>query len=202
MSRSRVSIASMLLLCPSGVILAVVMILTAGARPACAAPHRDPDDAQRARPTQTTTASEAGWDLALTGGFVVNGLTDPIYALGTVPGRPTRVVIRETDRENTVTLGLAMFAQVYHDRLPWIAPVSFGIGVRGDGRATFYLGPALRFGRRASFTSGVAVGPIAALPAGVHERESVTDTNFLSDLASRNERSWYAAFTYTFASLR
>jgi hypothetical protein len=183
----------------SSIIMLIAVIM---ARPACATPDPDADDAQRGRPVQTTTSPEAGWDLALTGGFVVNGLTDPIYALGTVPGRPTRVVIRETDKENTVTLGLAMFAQVYHDRLPWIAPVSFGVGVRGDGRATFYFGPALRFGRRASFTGGVAVGPIAALPAGVHERESVTDTNFLSDLASRNARSWYAAFTYTFTSLR
>ena len=124
------------------------------------------------------------------------------YALGTIPGRPTRVVIRETDKENTVTLGLAMFAQVHHDRLPWVAPLSFGVGIRGDGRATFYLGPAVRFGQRASFTAGVAVGPIAALPAGVHERESVTDTNFLSDLSSRNAKAWYAAVTYTFASLR
>jgi hypothetical protein len=169
------------------------------ARAAGAAPG---DDAQRGRPAASAVPSDPGWDLALTAGFVVNGLTDPVYALGGVTGRPTRVVIRETDRESAATLGIAMFAQVYHDRLQWIAPISFGVGVRGDGRATFYLGPALRFGRRASVTAGVAVGPIAALPAGVHERESITDTNFLSDLASRNARSWYGAFTYTFASLR
>ena len=183
-----------------GLVLSAAAIVAANARPACAGPAGGAPRAATA--TAAAASSETGWDLALTGGFVVNGLTDPIYALGTVPGRPTRVVIRETDRENTMALGLAMFAQVYHDRAPWIAPVSFGVGVRADGRATFYLGPALRFGRRASFTAGVAVGPIAALPAGVHERDSVTDTNFLSDLASRNTTSWYAAFTYTFASLR
>jgi hypothetical protein len=176
------------------VAVAAAAMLAAGTRPACA------DEA--AQCGRGAEVSESGWDLALTGGFVVNGLTDPVYSLGPVPGRATRVVIRETDRANAVTLGIAMFAQVYHDRLPWIAPLSFGVGVRGDGRATFYFGPAVRFGRRSSFTAGAAVGPIAALPAGVHERESVTDTNFLSNLATRNARSWYAAFTYTFTSLR
>jgi hypothetical protein len=175
--------------------------LVAGSAPLARAAADESSSAQRGRAGTPSTSSE-GWDLALTGGFVANGLIDPVYALGTIPGRPTRVVIRETDKENTVTLGLAMFAQVHHDRLPWIAPLSFGVGIRADGRATFYLGPAVRFGQRASFTAGVAVGPIAALPAGVHERESVTDTNFLSNLGTRNTKAWYAAVTYTFASLR
>src|SRR6478752_5545633 len=65
------------------------------------------------------------WDLALTGGFVATGLVDPVYALGNVSGQPTRVVVRQTDQESTVNLGIAMFAQVYHDRLSWIAPLSF-----------------------------------------------------------------------------
>ena len=59
-----------------------------------------------------------------------------------------------------MNLGVAMFAQVYHDKYPWIAPLSFGIGLRGDSRATFYFGPALRFGPHASFTGGLAVGPV------------------------------------------
>jgi hypothetical protein len=184
------------------IVVAAGALVTGSAPPAHAAADDASASAQRGRAGASSTSTEQGWDLALTGGFVVNGLIDPVYALGTIPGRPTRVVIRETDKENTVTLGLAMFAQVHHDRLPWIAPLSFGVGIRADGRATFYLGPAFRFGQRASFTAGVAVGPIAALPAGVHERESVTDTNFLSDLSSRNATSWYGAFTYTFASLR
>jgi hypothetical protein len=184
-----------------GIVLASTLVMSS-ARPALEASEDETTSAQRGRAGAASPSSEQGWDLALTGGFVVNGLIDPVYALGTIPGRATRVVIRETDRENTATLGVAMFAQVYHDRLPWVAPLSFGVGIRGDGRATFYLGPAFRFGRRASFTAGVAVGPIAALPAGVHERESVTDTNFLSNLRTRNATSWYGAFTYTFVSLR
>src|SRR4051812_388839 len=85
------------------------------------------DDEQRQRRGQTsTTDSGGGWDLALTGGFVATGLVDPVYALGNVPGQPTRVVVRETEQESTVNLGIAMFAQVYHDRLSWIAPLSFG----------------------------------------------------------------------------
>jgi len=189
--------------CGIGLAAAVLVVSPAGlARAAAEDTTGHANRAQRGRAGAPSTSAEQGWDLALTGGFVVNGLIDPIYALGAIPGRPTRVVIRETDKENTVTLGVAMFAQVCHDRFPWIAPLSFGVGIRGDGRATFYLGPAFRFGRRASFTAGLAMGPIAALPAGVHERESVTDTNFLSNLRSRNATSWYGAFTYTFVSLR
>lgn len=143
-----------------------------------------------------------GWDLALTGGFVASGLVDPIWALGTVTGQPTRVVVRATDRENSVNLGVAMFAQVYHDRYAWAAPLSFGVGIREDSRATFYFGSALRFGQHASFTAGVAVGAIAALPAGVVEGRPVADTNVLSNLVTRTTSSWFAGVTYTFASLR
>jgi len=144
----------------------------------------------------------SGWDLALTGGFVATGLVDPVYALGNVAGQPTRVVLRQPDLESTVNLGVAMFAQVYHDRYPWIAPLSFGIGLRGDARATFYVGSALRLGSHASFTAGVAIGPVATLPAGVVEGRAVTDTNFLSNLGTRTTRSWFTGVTYTFASLR
>lgn len=144
----------------------------------------------------------SGWDLALTGGFVTTGLVDPVWALGNVTGSATRVVLRQTDRESTANIGVAMFAQVHHDRMAWLAPLSVGIGIRGDSRATFYLGPALRFGPHASFTTGVAIGPVAALPAGVVEGRAVTDTNFLSDLSTRTRASWFAGMTYTFASIR
>src|SRR6185295_11406836 len=89
---------------------------------------------------------QSGWDMALTGGFVASGLVDPVYALGNVSGQPTRVVVRERDQESTVNLNVAMFGQVYHNRWPWIAPVSIGIGIRGDSRATLFMGSALRFG--------------------------------------------------------
>src|SRR5436190_650947 len=88
----------------------------------------------------------SGWDLALTGGFVVTGMRDPIYALGNIPGQSTRVVIRESNQESTANLGVAMFGQVFHDRWPWAAPVSFGLGIAEDNRAALYLGSALRLG--------------------------------------------------------
>ena len=143
-----------------------------------------------------------GWDLALTGGFVASGLVDPVYALGNVTGQPTRVVVREHDQESTVNLNVAMFGQVYHDRWPWIAPVSIGIGIRGDSRATVFMGSALRFGPHASFTAGVAIGPVSALPAGTVEGRTVTDTNALSNLVTRTTHSWFTGVTYTFASIR
>jgi hypothetical protein len=150
----------------------------------------------------STNAAPSGWDLALTGGFVATGLVDPVYALGNVTGQPVRVVLRQPNQESTVNLGVAMFAQVYHDRYSWVAPLSFGIGLRGDSRATFYMGSALRFGSHASFTAGVAIGPVATLPAGVVEGRVPSDTNFLSDLSTRTTRSWFTGVTYTFASLR
>jgi hypothetical protein len=143
-----------------------------------------------------------GWDLALTGGFVATGLVDPVYALGSVAGQPSRVVLRQHDKESSVNIGVAMFAQVYYDRHPWLAPLSFGIGVRSESRATFYLGSALRFGSHASFTAGWAIGPVATLPAGVVEGRPVTDTNFLTDLGTRTTSSWFTGVTYTFATLR
>jgi hypothetical protein len=166
------------------------------------AARADDDPRQRGGQPSTASDSSAGWDLALTGGFVATGLVDPVWALGNVAGQPTRVVVREAEQESSVNLGIAMFAQVYHDRLSWLAPLSFGIGLRGDSRATFYLGPALRFGSHASLTGGLAIGPVAALPAGVVENRPVTDTNFLSNLGTRTTKSWFIGATYTFASLR
>lgn len=143
-----------------------------------------------------------GWDLALTGGLVATGLVDPVWALGNVAGSATRVVLRQAEQESSANLGVAMFTQVYHDRAPWIAPLSVGIGIRGDSRATFYVGPALRFGPHASVTAGVAVGPVAALPAGVVEGRALADSNFLIDLGTRTRASWFFGATYTFASIR
>jgi hypothetical protein len=147
------------------------------------------------------TARAQGWDMALTGGFVANGLTDRVYALGNVPGRPTRVIVRQTDQEDAVSVGVAMFAQIYHDRHDWVAPVSIGLGLRSDARATVYMGSALRFGSHASLTGGVAIGPVATLPPGLSEGSSVADTNQLTNLATRTTASWFAGLTYTFASI-
>jgi len=142
-----------------------------------------------------------GWDMSLTAGVVTNGLVDPVYALGTVSGRPTRVIVRETDQESSVGLGIAMFAEVFHDRAKWLAPLAVGLGLRSDARATVYLGSALRIGPHASVTSGVAIGPVATLPAGLSEGSSVADTNQLTNLGTRTKASWFVGITYTFATI-
>jgi hypothetical protein len=194
----KTTLCSMMDGTPRKLVAALVAIasLAGTASPASASEQR------RGRDTTASSDASDGWDMALTAGFVISGLTDPVYALGTVTGLPTRVVIRETAQESSANVGVAMFGQVYHDRHSWIAPLSFGLGIRGDSRATFYLGSALRFGSHASFTAGVAVGPVASLPAGVVEGRAVTDTNFLSNLVTRTTRSWFTGVTYTFASLR
>jgi hypothetical protein len=179
-------------------LLTVPALLCIGASAAAA----DDDQRGRAGTAAASSAAPTGWDVALTGGFVATGLVDPVYALGNVTGQVSRVVLRQPDRESAVNLGVAMFAQVHHDRYAWFAPLSFGIGLRGDSHATFYLGSALRFGPHVSVTAGVAVGPVATLPAGVVEGRAVTDTNFLSDLGTRTTHSWFTGVTYTFASLR
>ena len=182
---------------PTSLALVTVLALLCHAAPVQA----DDEQRGRARPASSSDTS-SGWDLALTGGFVATGLVDPEYALGTVSGQPIRVVVRQTDQESTVNLSVAMFAQVYHDRYAWLAPLSFGVGLRDGGRAVFYFGAAARMGPHASVTSGVAVGPIAALPAGVVEGRAVADTNALSNLITRTSHSWFAGVTYTFATLR
>jgi len=156
--------------------------------------------AVRAEPASAQPS--AGWDMALTGGFVASGLVDPVFALGNVAGQPTRVVVRQRDQESTVNLNVAMFGQIYHDRWPWVAPISIGVGIRGDSRATVFMGSALRLGSHASFTAGVAIGPVSALPAGTIEGRTVTDTNALSNLITRTTHSWFTGVTYTFANLR
>ncbi len=143
-----------------------------------------------------------GWDMSLTGGFVTSGLVDPVYALGTVTGRPTRVIVRETDQESSAALGVAMFAEIFHERATWIAPIAVGLGLRSDARATVYMGSALRLGPHASVATGVAIGPVATLPAGLSEWSAVADTNQLVNLGTRTKASWFAAVTYTFATLR
>jgi hypothetical protein len=174
--------------------LVITLALLATASPAVA-------DEQRGRAAAQGGSSADGWDMALTAGFVVSGLTDPVYGLGNVSGSPVRVVARQRDQESSASVGIAMFGQVYHDRYPWVAPVSVGIGIRGDSRATLYVGSALRFGSHASLTGGVAVGPVEALPIGVTEGRALADTNFLSNMSTRISHSWFAGVTYTFASL-
>jgi hypothetical protein len=177
--------------------LALAVLVVAVASPVSAA-----DGAPQDRAPQANSAPPSGWDLALTGGFVVTGLVDPVYALGSVSGQTSRVVIRASGQESSANLGVAMFGQVYHDRYSWIAPLSVGIGIRGESRAVLYLGSALRLGSHAALTVGAAMGPVATLPAGVVEGRTLTETNLLLNLPTRTTRSWFAGVTYTFASLR
>ena len=145
---------------------------------------------------------QAGWDMALTGGFVASGLVDPVFALGNVSGQPVRVVVREHDQESTVNLSVAMFAQIYNDRLAvGGADLDRHRHPRRFARhAVHGVGAASRYAR--SVTGGVAIGPVSALPAGTVEGRAVIDTNVLSNLITRTTHSWFAGVTYTFASLR
>jgi hypothetical protein len=143
-----------------------------------------------------------GWDMALTGGFVASGLVDPVFALG---NRQRSADTRRRARARSGKHSQSRRRDVRPDLQRSLAVGGAdldGIGIRGDSRATLFMGSALRLGRHASVTGGVAIGPVSALPAGTVEGRAIADTNVLSNLITRTTHSWFAGVTYTFASLR
>ena len=91
-----------------------------------------------------------------------------------------------------MNLNVAMFGQIDNDRWPWVAPISIGIGIRGDSRATLFMGSALRLGAHASVTGGVAIGPVSALPAGTLEGGGSSTPTCCPNLITRTTHSWFA----------
>ena len=75
-----------------------------------------------------TPQSDFGIEFA--GGFTVSGLTDPLFGVvsDSLAGEG-RQIIRELDKEDEASLGIAAFIQVFHERHDWFA-VTFGLGLR------------------------------------------------------------------------
>ncbi len=156
------------------------------------------------------------WQLAITGAFTADDLTDPVYFLEATTrtvtdaegGQSTEngyVVRRNEAAENRFTLGAAAMVHLFHERLggetvKW-APVSFGIGVNGDSNARYYLGTSARFGEKLYLTGGLVAGSVARLPANLAVGSFTADPNALGTLGTRTDAGWFLAVSLSLADV-
>lgn len=134
--------------------------------------------------------------LAFAGGFSVSKLHDRVFAVREAePG--VKRVFREADKEDKVSLGLAALIHLYHERVP-AAALSFGLGVRNDNKAHYYLGLSWRFGDQAAITAGFLFGSVTRLPIGIGEGSVVKDDNVIQNLGSYTVGKPFIALSYTF----
>ncbi|HEX5724977.1 MAG TPA: Ig-like domain-containing protein, partial [Longimicrobiaceae bacterium] len=166
--------------------------------------EEEPSELGEARLTIAVKTAE--WNIGFGGGFNASGLVDPAYgveevevpAAGTTPARTESRLRREEEREDAANLALSSLAHVWHSNRPWVA-LSFGLGVdRGRG-AEYYFGPSLRFGDKATLTTGVALGRVRTLPSGVELGDAIDDPNILNNLGNRTRVGWFVGMSYSFA---
>ena len=136
------------------------------------------------------------WTLAFSGGFVVTGLTDPVYELDA----NSRVV--KSDKHDQAELGQAAFTHFYNEHHAFPLVPMFGIGIRGSNQAEYYLGGGWRLGNKATINFGAVLGERSRLPVGVNEMQPVTDGNVLSDLPTKTGSSWFFGISYSFIDTR
>lgn len=147
------------------------------------------------------------WELEFGGGFTVSGVKDPVYAVvadtivdssGTTPA-PLGVlrIKRQKKAEDEQRLGLGSFVHVYTTRLPGLG-ISFGLGLEQNRAASYYFGPSIRLGGKATLTSGLLWGNVKTLPPGFSERQIVADANVINGSGNRTQRSWFVAISYSF----
>lgn len=138
------------------------------------------------------------WALSLTGGFTVNGLIDPVYALRTDPSEPGgSEIVQDRSKEDAASMGAATFVHVYHRSRPSLALV-FGLGLGEADETEYYVGGGWRFSDKATFNVGLAVGSVTRLPAGLGVGQVVRQDNVLADLPKRTEASWFFGVTFSF----
>lgn len=158
--------------------------------------------------TLVIAVATESWDLAISGGFTFDGLTDPVFALRSLPGETKKQVFEEAAKRDSAKLGIASFIHVFHRAHPWFVPV-LGIGIRSDNKTVYYLGLAWRLGDKAAINGGIAAGPIARLPAGTNlttnpedRANLVDDANVLNNLSSKTIWRWFFGLSYTFIDVR
>jgi hypothetical protein len=140
--------------------------------------------------------NESPWHFDFAGGFTVSLLTNKKYATDS-----DNMVYRNESAEDSTSLGVAGFLHTYNDK--WtlydvtFVPLSLGLGVTSDSKASYFIGPSIKMGD-AFFTAGWNVGPTKDLPAGVKEGSHVTNANTLSNLDTRTGGGVFFAFSYTF----
>jgi hypothetical protein len=149
--------------------------------------------------TFVIAVKENQWNIDFAGAFTINSLTDPVFYLQSKDenGESTQVVVEDSKAQDSVRLGVGAFIHLYHDRLPYLA-ASFGLGVNQGNRVTYYLGPSWRFSGKAALTTGVALGSINRLPAGVTTGSLIADPNALNNLPTRIDEGWFFSISYGF----
>jgi hypothetical protein len=142
-----------------------------------------------------------GWQIAAAGGFVFSGLTDPVYSLAPNPdpNNAGNVVATNDKQRDKVKLGLAAFVFVTKKRWPLI-PLAFGLGVDGDNRTTYYIGPGIPFGDKAVLTGGLAIGNVSRLPNGMEPGAAVPANSTLDNLPTQTIVRWFFGVSYSFIS--
>jgi len=155
-----------------------------------------------------------GWDLAFSGAFTGDKLTDPVFSIkpgsepSPTPGgqsTPGYFVTQEHGRQDKYRLGSAAMVHLYHtdpNALGWRginwAPVSFGLGVGDSAHVRYYLGTGVRFDKKLFLTVGSVFGPVKALPSSVGADGFTTDANALAATSSRTLRKIFFSVSYSF----
>lgn len=142
---------------------------------------------------------------SFSGGFTVSSLTDPRFEAGarSVNNQPEQFIRRNKTAEDEAALGIAGFVHVFHTDLlalpAYDAQVvaTLGIGLDKQSDLSLFVGPSLRLGA-AYFTSGVHLGQVKRLKAGLNEGDTITDANQLSELDKRTDYGWFLSFSYSF----
>lgn len=115
------------------------------------------------------------WDIALSGGYTLSGLVNSSCTDDAEGG--------ESKPCDEAKPGLVSFVHVYHDRLPWLAPM-FGLGIGGGGQTQYHFGAGIRLGDVAAINGGLAVGPVEV---------GATDAP-----ATVFKKTWFVGLSYSF----
>lgn len=161
----------------------------------------------------TVLIQEYGWQIATTGAFTVDTLTDPVFYLTpTTQGSQAGYLVAENkDARSTFSLGLAAMIHLYSSSpttlrlfksqtVSW-APISFGLGINTSGATSYFMGTSIKVGDSFYFTVGAALGQEKRLPDGVTTMPPTnftTNANALSSLPTRTATSIFFAFSYSF----
>lgn len=144
------------------------------------------------------------WQVGFGGGFTLNGLTQPAWALTPVDPATTPssyTVTAEPSRRDRVGRSVASFVHLSRTGRDnaFVRPaLTFGLGVEPDRTGDYYLGLSLLAGDQAALTFGAVFGSEQTLPAGRRVGDVVTDANALSTLGSRRVGRFFFGLSYSF----
>jgi hypothetical protein len=141
------------------------------------------------------------WNVSVAGGFTVSTVTNQVF--GTQLANGKYLVVREDDKEDAVTLGLASFVVVHHSSQPaWLPAPSFGLGIHSDNKLTYNIGGAYRFGDKGAFSLGIAFGPSTRLPDGVRLNVGLDTAPSLANLPTRTRLGFFVGLSYSLIDTR